>query len=126
MGKKASIRLKELEGQKLKLNGRLGVLKEDQRQINRDIDVAVKKIRSIETEIESIKKNSTGVIISDHAIVRYVERVIGIDIDKIKQEICPESTMQNIKVLGNGTYGVNDNEFSIKVRDGTVVTLVKE
>lgn len=69
-------------------------------------------------------KRSPDVVISDHSIVRYVERVIGIDVDWLKNNILPENLRAGVKSLGDGRYPVN--EHVIVVRDNTVVTVLAE
>lgn len=65
-------------------------------------------------------------IVSEHAIIRYIERVLGISIDEISQKILGNEIEKQIETLGNGTYPINDNEFKIVVKDNVVVTIIKE
>lgn len=61
--------------------------------------------------------------VSDHAIVRYLERVKGLDIKAIKEEIAPQHVRNQIRALGSGYYPV-DGKFKIRVKNGVVITVL--
>lgn len=60
--------------------------------------------------------------ISDHAVVRYLERVKGMDIAAIKKEILPDDVAAKTKIGGNGYYPVN-GQHKVRVKNGTVITV---
>lgn len=62
-------------------------------------------------------------LVSDHAVVRYLERIEGVDIEAIKKKILPEHMVKMTKALGNGYYPVGDTH-KIRVKDGIVVTVL--
>lgn len=61
--------------------------------------------------------------VSDHAIVRYLERVKGVDIDALRKEILPPTLNKISQRLGNGFYPVGGTH-KICVRGGTVVSVL--
>lgn len=67
-------------------------------------------------------KHST-VQVSDHAVLRYLERIKGLDLEAIKKEIMPGGSQRLPKALGNGTYPVH-NSHRFRVVDGVVVTVL--
>lgn len=83
---------------------------------------AKKKERvSLIEKIEEMKKGDLKV--SEHAILRYIERVLGIDLKEIEKNILncvPDSQ----EVLGNGTYPCG--EYKVVVKENTVVTIINE
>ncbi|WP_456387913.1 hypothetical protein [Profundibacter sp.] len=64
-----------------------------------------------------MKKPATHV--TDHALVRYLERVIGFDVDGLRRHI------GGIADLGirHGASGVQSGGFSYKLRGNTVITI---
>ena len=60
--------------------------------------------------------------LTDHAVIRFLERVKGLDIDAIKAEMLPDRTREAIEFMGNGKV-VNDR-YTLVVRDGRVVTVI--
>lgn len=78
----------------------------------------LKKRRALEDAIK--EQSQSGVAVSDHAIVRYMQRVHEIDIDQIKSEIVGFD--HKAHKLPDGQFGVNGHK--IRVKDGVVVTVV--
>jgi hypothetical protein len=60
--------------------------------------------------------------VTDHAVVRYLERVAGMDIAAIRRAILPADVEAQVRVLGDGRYPVGETHAAI-VRDGVVVTV---
>jgi len=62
--------------------------------------------------------------VTDHAIVRYFERIEGRDIGKIKKEINNPELLEWYDKLGDGgKYPVN-NEYRAVISGGKVVTIL--
>lgn len=84
------------------------------------------KRRLINKKIKKIKKNN--MIISEHAIIRYMERVKGIDIEEIKKEMVGEREKSIIKTLGDCCIPVEPTEnkkgYKLKVRENVIVTIL--
>jgi hypothetical protein len=60
--------------------------------------------------------------VSEHAILRYFERVMGVDIQMIERRILSDKIFEYVEKLGpNGTYP-NDGH-SVVMKDGTVTTI---
>lgn len=64
--------------------------------------------------------------VSDHAIVRYFERVLGLDLTDIKNELSSERINCMYSKLGDGKYPV-DQGTGVRaiVVNNTVVSVVK-
>lgn len=61
--------------------------------------------------------------ISDHAILRYLERYYNLDINKIKQEILTPNVISAIKA---GVKKITINNIEFPIRDGVIVTSIKK
>lgn len=60
---------------------------------------------SIESKLKRLQDSKTDeLIVLEHAMLRYIERVIGIPLDDIKAKIATSSVINVAKTLGNGTY----------------------
>jgi hypothetical protein len=112
--KKAQTKVKKLDNEIADIHG---FMAEYQRTYN-----AKKKERiSLITKIEEMKKGELKV--SEHAVLRYIERVIGINLEEVEKNILkciPESQ----EILGNGTYPCG--EYKVVVKENTVVTIINE
>lgn len=115
--------LKKLKKLESKYIAELKALNLDKENLCIEIDIKTKALNDIKNKIKKVEDNS-NIMISDHAILRYLERVMGIDIEMIKKEILPEKSKQTIQTLGNGTYPIN-NKYKIVVKNNTIVTITE-
>ena len=124
MGMKERQEIKQLESIKNDLTGKLQGLKTQKSNLDKEISLTFENINNIVKKIEKLKVSS-NLIISEHAIIRYIERVLNIDIEDITNKILTEEVKKQSEVLGNGTYSVNEGEFRVVIKDGVVVTVLK-
>lgn len=122
MGAKESQNLKSLET-------RLTKKKEEERHAAQEASEAQKKlanikkgVSSLQRQIDTVKLLSKEPVVTEHAVLRYVERVMGFNIEQIKEEILSDSMKSQIKTLGNGKYPVGEGCKAV-VRDNTIVTI---
>lgn len=59
--------------------------------------------------------------VSDHALVRYMQRVKRFDMDAVREEIL---TPDRIIAIENGCTSIKIDGVSFKVMDGVVVTVL--
>jgi hypothetical protein len=58
-------------------------------------------------------------IVSEHALLRFLERVHGIDMQRVRKTILPREIAESIKTLGTGHYRVDvvdHNHQSVQIR----------
>jgi len=61
--------------------------------------------------------------VTDHAVVRYLERVRGVDILRIRKAICPPDVKNMALAMGKGDYPVK-NKFYSRVVNNKIVTVI--
>lgn len=89
--------------------------------LQKELNLKTKTYDQLSEKLKELD-NSDNITISDHAIVRYFERVKGDNMDEIRNKILPPEVVAMIKTLGgNGTYP-NDG-FSIVVKNHNVITI---
>lgn len=59
-------------------------------------------------------------VVSDHALVRYIERVLGLDVEHLRREIGRRVD----RGAGMGATGVEIDGFVYKMQEGTVTTVM--
>lgn len=90
----------------------------DLKKINEMIKLLQKQKEYIEEE------DKKELIITDHAAVRYMERVKGINIkEEIRQHLIRSKTKFFYDQMGTGTYGVAEGLFKAKISDNCVKTI---
>lgn len=91
-------------------------------------DLRKKKLEKLEAELERCNKQERGITVTDHAIVRYIDRVLGINIEDIKKEITPKYIQENAEGMWDTQVPVvsNGKDCRVVIRDGHVVTITTE
>jgi len=110
------------------LNTRRKELVEETTQLSKKI-VETKELRdkkehelyAINKQIEQMQK---GVIITEHAILRYLERGADLDVDNVKKLILNEATRAKIEQYESGEFPIGDG-LSVKVKNKVIVTVLK-
>lgn len=92
-----------------------------QKELQRAVAIKENQLKKHEEELLKMQESSE-LIVSEHALLRYLERVYKLDLSKLQNEITPQELKAQIKEYGNGTYK-HDN-FSIKVVDNVIVTVL--
>lgn len=67
------------------------------------------------------KKLGAG-LVSDHAVVRYLERIVGIDVESIRQRITA-GRERAIADCERGEIKCHTNNMKLYVRNGIVITI---
>lgn len=94
------------------LNSEIGFLVNKRSGVKFNLDKVIKELEAFDKEV----------IVTDHAVLRYLERVENVDVDLIKKKLLPPSLENQIKVLGSGEFAVDG--FKVRVRRGVVVTVI--
>lgn len=115
-------KIKGLKTQLKKMEGDAEALK---------VDVAIKqreyknKLDCIKVLKQEIKKheNNDNIRVSEHAIVRYFERVLGFDISQIEEEILSKSVLELVEKLG-GSGSYPNKTYQVVIKNYTVTTII--
>jgi hypothetical protein len=64
--------------------------------------------------------------VSDHAIIRYFERVLELDLSDIRKELASDLVTAQYKALGDGKFPISSgNGHRAVVVNSTVVSVIK-
>ena len=112
--------LKQLTTQLQKATAEAEAIKIEIAGQHKELSLKLEKIAELKTAIAKIQQEKK-VAVSEHAILRYLERVKGLDIAKIKSEILTPEIMGYAEKLGDGEY--QNNGFTLIIKNYTVVTI---
>lgn len=126
MSKKTREEIKKLQSMKASIEAELESLNVQENDLRRNINSKKITLKAINQRIDMLTKDSEVLTVSEHAIIRYIERVLGINIDEVVEKILPSKEVELIKELGNGRYPIQNGEFKVVVRNGVVVTVHKD
>ena len=119
---KKKIELKGYKTQLEKVNGEISVIKNLISDKQKELNEKKKLVTSLESKISKIECNGK-IHISEHAIIRYFERVLDFDIELVKKEILSNELLTLIEFSGNanGKYPFKDGRVVLK--NSTIVTI---
>lgn len=113
---------KQLQSQLNTMLGDADALKVEVANKQREYNQKLQAIEKLKNEMAKLN-NKESLKVSEHAIVRYFERVKGFDIEQVEKDILSEQVVKLVEQLGgNGQY---PNEgFSVVMKNYTVTTVV--
>jgi predicted RNase H-like nuclease (RuvC/YqgF family) len=125
-------RMKHLDGAKIKsiqtmiakTQLEIDDLKAQQRSIGESMNKQLSRLQKYEEELQSLKQRSKEIIVSEHAILRYLERVYKLDTNKLYEEIVTVELKNNYAKLGNGSYSIDG--CMVKIVDNVIVTVLQK
>lgn len=123
MALKEKEELKKLQSLMVKQKSEIDLIKRERQLADERLAVAQRNLKKIEEEMKKLK-NGNKIIVSEHAILRYLERTMGLDIKAIEKEILTDETLKQYRTLGNGKYPV-ENGCKAVIKDNVVITITK-
>ena len=121
MAIKGKEELKKLNTLQVKLQSEIEAIKIEREILNNKLQSAERNLGKIREEIKKLKEGNK-IIVSEHAMLRYIERVLGINLKEIEKRILTDEVKEQYKIVGNGRFPIND-EFRALIRDHVVVTI---
>ncbi|MDD3467011.1 MAG: hypothetical protein PHE67_07665 [Campylobacterales bacterium] len=115
--------LKKLQTLKSKLEQELSDIKRQKLIPGEQATLVSNQLQRVENDIKKlIASRSDELIVSEHAMLRYIQRVVGIPLEDIKAKIATPNLVNTVKTLGNGTYPIDG--FRVKIIGGVIVTVL--
>ena len=112
-------KFKELKAQASKEEAKLETAEKELKKSQQQVDYHTKQLDWIAKQLAE----NLEVTLSDHALVRYVERRNLFDIDKIKSEIMTTSIKKQIETIGRGKIPLGDDLIMV-VKNNVVVSII--
>jgi len=117
--------LKELETQVSKLRGEIQGLEFNITSNQLELKNKTERINELRRQMSKFTNPKT-LQVSEHAMLRYVERVLKINLEEVKNNILTADVISMVEKLGgSGTYPNNlqSSLFSVVLKDNMVVTI---
>ena len=121
--------LKSLQGRRDKMIQVISICESEVRDKHKDLNQKNKELNDKKKQLNLILKNikdienNNDVVISEHAILRYLERVKGFNLEDIKNEMLDVTTKDTLKVLPVNKIKCDGYNLIIKNNVITTVTL---
>jgi hypothetical protein len=94
------------------------VLKEKLNELNKKYKFNLDKIKDLKSKIN----NDKSLTLTEHAVLRYLERVEKINIEEIEKNIFSAQLLKCHSTLGNGRFPIKDNVFAV-IKNNKIVTI---
>jgi predicted nucleic acid-binding Zn-ribbon protein len=126
MSVKTSQELKGLQSMVGKLEADLSVVNLEIATLNKTKVELTNQLNGVKEKIKKMKLANKETVITEHAMLRYLERVKGLDLEVLKKDVLPDITRDLMaKMLNaNGSYPAGTHQ--VVVKDNTVVTIHEE
>ncbi len=114
---------KALETRRNKLQIERKVLNVEITDLQKEASVKLVTIKKLQKQLDDLKEKAPkGIIVSEHAMLRYLQRVDGLDIEALQKRMLTENDREVIKKLGTCKIKTPD-EVTLIVKDNVVVTV---
>jgi hypothetical protein len=113
--------IKTLQILSKKIQEEVSIIDKEINRLKEERQIKVNRINQIQTEIKNLLPKD--VQITEHALLRYCQRILGIDVEQIKSKLLSKNVKQIISVLGNGEFPVDD-KTTIVVKNNAIVTVI--
>lgn len=117
--------LKQYQSQLNEINDFLEVKKEQQKHLQKEINLKLEIKKGLEKKIKEIKEVKE-ITLSEHSLVRFAERVLGFDVEEITQSLITDALKKQVEVLGgNGSFPFEYKGIkgSLKMKNYTITTI---
>lgn len=123
MALKQKEELKKLQSLLVKQKSEIDLIKRERQLIDERLSTAERNLRKTEDELKKLKTGNK-IIVSEHAVLRYLERTMELDLKAVENEILTDETVRQYRTLGNGKYPVS-NGCKAVIKDNVVLTITK-
>lgn len=123
MALKQKEELKKLQSLLVKQKSEIDLIRRERQLIDERLSTAERNLKKTEDELKKLKTGNK-IIVSEHAVLRYLERTMELDLKAVENEILTEETLRQYRTLGNGKYPVS-NGCKAVIKDNIVLTITK-
>ena len=87
-------------------------------RLKQDLD---KKLKEVHKDIAKIQ--GAGPVVSEHAMIRFLERGLGFDMEEIRKEILNSNVVAIASARGSGKVPISKNCKAV-IKNGVIVTVI--
>jgi len=121
MALKQTQEIKALQSRLTIAEAEFNAVRDDVREAQRKESAARTRRDGLKAQLEKLTTSPKEVVVTEHAILRYIERVYGIDLDEIRQRMLGGNVLALIDQFGSGKIPCEGGRLIVK--DRTVVTV---
>lgn len=111
-------RLKQLQRKQNELNAKREALREEISQKSKEETNLSRELKTLQEQL----KFPANPVVTEHALLRYFERVLTHNLDTIRESIVTPELKEQIIELGSGKFP-HPNGYTLVVKNGYIVTI---
>jgi len=115
--------LKELQSRRAALDARLKRLGEERAETSRLLAECAAAIGRLDEKIAALTKQPT---VTEHAMLRYLERAEGLDLAALADKILTKEIRERIDQFNSGRFPLGDTGLRAVVKNKVVVSVVEK
>ncbi|HCB1595204.1 TPA: hypothetical protein MYP09_001418 [Citrobacter farmeri] len=104
-----------------KIDAEIITNKEEIKLKQKELSVKESKKKELQERLDELRSSSTEPIVSEHAILRYLERVEGLNIEEVKAKILTDKVKAQINFAKS--CEINNSQYKIVVKNNVIVTI---
>lgn len=113
--------LKRLNTQIGQCEGDVTALEEQRADVQSAIKTKQAELARLRTTRNALVANGGELVISEHAMLRYIQRVMGIDLDELAARVVSPAYRRRLATF---TGIVGGDGFRVRIKDGVAVTII--
>ena len=126
----SAAKIAKINKQKTVLSLQLDKVKVEHTAIEPEYQKLQAKMRSLKSELSNLDSQlkqirSIEPTVTDHALLQYLERVHGIEMQDFRDMILTEDLKDKIRACGSAKIPIGDG-FTAVVKAGAIVTIIKK
>jgi len=118
-----SASLKDLQGRLEKEKAALKVAEIAAREAKERVSYHHEQIKKFNAQIAKFGEKK-GLIMTEHAILRYIERVELVPPEEVEAKVVDEELKRLYSILGDGTYPIYNKTNSCVIKGGQIITII--
>jgi hypothetical protein len=83
------------------------------------------RVQRLKDEINALTIAGRDLVVTEHAFLRFFERVLGYDLEKVKEEIMPKNIRERMLGKPYMDYRVGDSH-TVTIKDGKILTVMPQ
>lgn len=119
---RSASRMKRLQTKRTFLSARVADMARDPDRDQTQYLSACDELAAVNQTIQA--RTANRLVVTEHALLRYLQRVEGIDLEAVCQAIATPELEHAVATLGNGKYPIG-NGVRVTVIDRKVVTVIE-
>jgi glutaredoxin 2 len=119
----SSTKLKSAQVRLNKVHEYISTTEADIKTLQQSLQKLKSQKGNIEAEIKRFTLANKELVVSEHALIRYMERVMDFDMTLIQGAMLEDQVKTAYKTFGNGTYPLTDGN-KVVIKDNVIVSIL--